>query len=138
MDADMARRFHKRFAAEEELWRSDDRDGHLMIAASFAMGASGLAQIFEMSVMPVTRAWLPYERLDERLLVTQAIEVTRHFLKGMLVNLGLAMPIACLTLPDPGAEATTVYPAHQRSYARRVCTACVSPCMSRWTPHTTI
>ena len=26
-----------------------------MIAASFAMGASGLAQIFEMSVMPVTR-----------------------------------------------------------------------------------
>src|SRR3546814_10300167 len=39
MDADMARRFHKRFAAEEELWRSDDRDGSLIMAASFSMGA---------------------------------------------------------------------------------------------------
>src|SRR3546814_1966674 len=74
MDADMARRFHKRFAAEEELWRSDDRDGHLMIAASFSMGASGLAQIFEMSVLPVTREWLPYEGLEERSLVTHAVE----------------------------------------------------------------
>src|SRR3546814_10732103 len=66
MDADMARRFHTRFAAEEALWRSDDRDGHLMIAASFSMGASWIAQIFEMSVMPVTRAWLPSEGLEER------------------------------------------------------------------------
>jgi hypothetical protein len=112
MDADMARRFHKRFAAEEELWRSDDRDGSLIMAASFSMGASGLAQIFEMSVMPVTREWIPYERLEERMLVTQAIEEKRHFVKGMRVNLGLEMPIASLTLTDTGAEATAVYLAH--------------------------
>ena len=112
MDADMARRFHKRFAAEEELWRSDDRDGHLMIAASFSMGASGLAQIFEMSVMPVTREWLPYEGLEERSLVTHAVEDQRHFVKGMRVNLGLEMPIASLTLTDTGTEATAVYLAH--------------------------
>src|SRR3546814_17812406 len=68
MDADMARRFHKRFAAEEELWRSDDRDGSLIMAASFSMGASGLAQIFEISVMPVTREWIPSEGLEERML----------------------------------------------------------------------
>src|SRR3546814_6523834 len=101
----MARRFHKRFAADEELWRSDDRDGSLIMAASFSMGASGLAQIFEMSVMPVTREWIPYERLEERMLVTQAIEEKRNFVKGMRVNLGLEMPIASLTLTDTGAEA---------------------------------
>src|SRR3546814_20131596 len=84
MDADMARRFHKRFAAEEELWRSDDRDGSLIMAASFSMGASGLAQIFEMSVMPVTREWIPYERLEERRLVPQAIEEKRHFVNGKI------------------------------------------------------
>ncbi|KTE02886.1 hypothetical protein ATE68_22025 [Sphingopyxis sp. H038] len=112
MDADMARRFHKRFAAEEELWRSDDRDGHLIIAASFSIGTSGLAQIYEMSVMPVTREWMPYEGLEERSLVTQAVDQRRHFVKGMRVNLGLEAPIASLTLTDTGAEATAVYLAH--------------------------
>ncbi|KAE8236130.1 hypothetical protein A4X03_0g9545 [Tilletia caries] len=108
----MARRFHKRFAAEEELWKADDRDGHLMIAASFSIGSSGLPQIYEMSVMPVTREWLPYEGLDERTLVVQAVEERRHFVKGMRVNLGLEMPIASLTLTDTGTEATAVYLAH--------------------------
>ena len=112
MDAEMARRFHKRFAAEEELWKADDRDGHLMIAASFSIGASGLPQIYEMSVMPVTREWLPYEGLDEKTLVIQAVEERRHFVKGMRVNLGLEMPIASLTLTDTGTEATAVYLAH--------------------------
>ena len=112
MDAQMARRFHKRFAAEEELWRADDRDGHLMIAASFSIGASGLPQIYEMSVMPVTREWLPYEDLDEKTLVIQAVEERRHFVKGMRVNLGVEMPIASLTLTDTGTEATAVYLSH--------------------------
>src|SRR3546814_16367071 len=62
MDADMARRFHKRFAAEEELWRSDDRDGSLIMAASFSMVSSGPAPIFTMTVMPVPRKWTPYDR----------------------------------------------------------------------------
>lgn len=112
MDADMARRCHKRFAAEEELWKADDREGHLMIAASFSIGASGLPQIYEMSVMPVTREWLPYEGLDEQTLIIQAVEEQRHFVKGMRVNLGLEMPIASLTLTDTGAEATAIYLAH--------------------------
>lgn len=112
MEADMARRFHKRFAAEEELWKADDREGHLMIAASFSIGQSGLPQLFEMSVMPVTREWLPYEGLDERTLVVQAVEQHRHFVKGMRVNLGLEIPIASLTLTDTGTKATAVYLAH--------------------------
>ena len=62
--------------------------------------------------MPVTREWLPYEGLDEKTLVIQAVEERRHFVKGMRVNLGLEMPIASLTLTDTGAEATAVYLSH--------------------------
>src|SRR3546814_11477495 len=65
-----------------------------------------------MAVMPVTREWLPYAGLEERSLVTHAVEDQRHCVKGMRVNLGLEMPIASLTLTDTGAEATAVYLAH--------------------------
>src|SRR3546814_21085377 len=81
MDADMARRFHKRFAAEEELWRSDDRDGHLMIAASVAMVAAGLAQISEMAEMPVTHEWFTSASLEVRTLVTPPAEKQTKFEK---------------------------------------------------------
>ena len=46
------------------------------------------------------------------MLVTQAIEEKRHFVKGLRVNLGFEMPIASLTLTDTGGEATAVYLAH--------------------------
>jgi hypothetical protein len=87
MDEDMARRFHKRFAVEEELWRSDGGGGHLVMSATFSIGASGLPQLFEIAVMPVTREWMPYESLDERALVSKAVGEGRRFVKGLRVNL---------------------------------------------------
>lgn len=109
MDDDMARRFHKRFAIEEELWRSDPEESHLVIAASFSIGASGLPQLFEITVMPVTREWLPYEGLDERSLVRKAVQERRRFVKGLRLNLASDKPIASIALTDTGAEATAIY-----------------------------
>lgn len=109
MDEDMARRFHKRFAVEEELWRSDDHEGHLVIAGSFSIGRSGLPQLIEITVMPVTREWLPYEGLDDRALVTKAVEERRRFVKGMRFNLGTDTPIASLALTDTGAQASAIH-----------------------------
>jgi len=109
MDEEMARRFHKRFAVEEELWRSDDGEGHLVMAASFSIGQSGLPQLYEIAVMPVTQSWMPYETLDERKLVEKASEERRRFVKGMRVNLGLEQPIASIALTDIGPEATAVH-----------------------------
>ncbi|MBV1692349.1 DUF1173 domain-containing protein [Novosphingobium sp. G106] len=109
MDADMARRFHKRFAVEEELWRSEEAEGHLVMAASFAVGASGLPQLFEIAVMPVNRHWLPYESHEERALVAKAVQEKRRFVKGLRVNLGLEAPIASIALKDTGAEATAIH-----------------------------
>jgi hypothetical protein len=108
MDEDMARRFHKRFAVEEELWRSDGGGGHLVMSATFSIGASGLPQLFEIAVMPVTREWMPYESLDERALVSKAVGEGR-FVKGLRVNLGPDQPIASIALKDTGLDATAVH-----------------------------
>lgn len=109
MDEDMARRFHKRFAIEEELWRSDGGGGHLIIGATFSIGASGLPQLFEIAVMPVTREWIPYESLDEQALVSKAIGEGRRLVKGLRVNLGRERPIASIALKDTGLDATAIH-----------------------------
>ena len=109
MDIDLARRFHKRFAMEEELWQSTGDAGHLIIAASFCLKRSGLAEIVEVTLMPVTSEWLPYESIDERALVRHAVEHRRHFVKGMRVDLDADVPIANLTLTDTSPQATAIY-----------------------------
>ena len=109
IDEDMARRFHNRFAVEEALWQSDTEGGHLMMAASFSISASGLPQLYELSVMPVTRDWLPYEGLEERALLMKSVESRRRFVKGMRVNLPASRPIASLTFTDTPQEATAIY-----------------------------
>ena len=109
MDDDMSRRFHKRFAVEEELWRADGNDGHLVMAASFSIGASGLPQLYEAAVMPVTAGWLPYESYSERELLAKGVTESRRFVKGLRFNLGLDVPVASITLTDTGAIPTAVY-----------------------------
>ena len=109
MDEDMSRRFHKRFGVEEELWRSQGEDGRLIMAASFSIGASGLPQLIEMAVMPLSFEWLPYEDFEERALLTKAVRERRRFVKGLRVNLGLDKPIASITLTDTGIEPTAIH-----------------------------
>ena len=109
MDDEMARRFHRRFAVEQELWRSQGDDGHLVMAASFSIGASGLPQLFEVSVVPMTPQWLPFESSDERSLLAKAVTEQRRFVKGLRFNLGLEKPVASVALTDTGAEASAVY-----------------------------
>lgn len=109
MDENMARRFHKRFGVEEQLWNAEDGRGHLIIAATFSVGKSGLPEMIEASVMPVTAEWLPFESFDERALIAKAVNERRHFVKGLRLNLGADVPIASLSLTDTGANATAVF-----------------------------
>lgn len=109
MDEDMARRFHKRFAIEEELWQTGADDGHLILAGTFSIGASGYPQLIEVTVMPVTPEWLPYENLEERTLIEKAVRERRRFVKGLRLNLPSEKPIVSLSLTDTGTEATAVH-----------------------------
>jgi hypothetical protein len=109
MDEDMARRFNRTYSEELQLWRSHEKDDHLVMAASFSINAKGTPQLYEIAVMPVTREWLPYESLDERALLTKAVGDGRTFVKGLRYNLQESKPIASLTLQDTGNQATAVH-----------------------------
>jgi hypothetical protein len=109
MDGDTAKRFHRRFMAEEDLWRSStEDDGHLILAASFSLRRSGAAEMFDIALMPVTREWLPYENLEERELLRVAVTGGRRFVKGLRVELEAAQPIASITLTDTAPLAVAV------------------------------
>ncbi|QYE33150.1 DUF1173 domain-containing protein (plasmid) [Polymorphobacter sp. PAMC 29334] len=110
MDTDTAARFHKRFALEHDLWRSSAaEDGHLIIAASFALRPSGAAEMFDIALMPVTREWLPYENLPERELLRIAVAAQRKFVKGLRVDLNPDRTIANITLTDTQPTAIAVH-----------------------------
>lgn len=109
MDKDMARRFHKRFAVEQQLWNADGGNGHLVMAASFCMSPAGYPEMIEVSVMPVTQEWMPFESLDEFALITKAVRERRRFVKGLRLNLGAEVPIASMSLTDTGSMATAVF-----------------------------
>lgn len=114
LDADMARRFHKRFAVEQELWSALDGKGHLVMAGTFCVSPSGYADLLEVTLMPVTDEWLPFENLDERRLLDKAVSTRRHFVKGMRVNLASDIAMASLSLTDTGRSATAVYLSSMR------------------------
>ena len=110
MDTDTAKRFHRRFATEEDLWRSSaEDDGHLILAASFSLRQSGSAEMFDIALMPVTREWLPYENTTERELLRVAVTGRRSFVKGMRVDLEASRPIANITLTDTAPQAVAVH-----------------------------
>jgi hypothetical protein len=109
MDADMSRRFLKRFADEISLWRRKQNDGHLVMAASFCRRKTGLLDLVEVTVMPVTDRWLPFESVQEEQLLKEAVARRRRFVKGMRVNLEKDVPIASIVLKDTGERATAVY-----------------------------
>lgn len=109
LDRDMARRFHKRFAIEEQLWNMEGGRGHLVIAASFSLSQSGLPEVIEASIMPVTEHWIPFETLDEQGLIARAVGERRRFVKGLRLNLGSEVPIASLALTDTGGTATAIF-----------------------------
>ncbi len=109
MDADMSRRFLKRFSDELALWRRTQNKGHLILAASFCRRKTGLLDLVEVTVMPVTETWLPYESVEEEQLLVEAVMRRRRFVKGMRVNLEKDVPIASIVLKDTGERATAVY-----------------------------
>lgn len=109
LDKDMARRFHKRFGVEEQLWNAEGGRGHLVLAASFSLSQSGLPEVIEASIMPVTEQWLPFETLDEQGLIAKAVSENRRFVKGLRLNLGTEVPIASMALTDTGGTATAIF-----------------------------
>ncbi|MBK7615618.1 MAG: DUF1173 domain-containing protein [Burkholderiales bacterium] len=99
LDEPLYRRLGRRFEAELALWGAAD-DIHLLMIATFSMAAAGIPTIVELSLMPVTRRWLPVEDGFEKQLIDRLVAEDRSFVKGLRYNLDARSAVACATLTD--------------------------------------
>lgn len=115
MNEDVYKRFLKRFESELSLW-SGDETSHLLIVATFGVNGTGTASLEEASAMLVNEHWIPYESVDERLLIDALIQQKRRFVKGLRYNLPSSKVLARAVLNDtdePVALYVTPYGADE-------------------------
>ncbi len=99
LDEKLYRRLGRRFESELALWGAAD-DIHMVIIATFSVAAAGIPTIMELSLMPVTRYWLPVEDGFEKQLIERLVADGRSFVKGLRYNLGAGSALASATLTD--------------------------------------
>jgi hypothetical protein len=99
LDEQLYRRLGRRFDSELALWASADTV-HMIVIATFGVREAGIPTIGEMSLMPVTRQWLPVEDAFAKQLVDKLVAGGRSFIKGLRYNLGAESALACATLTD--------------------------------------
>jgi hypothetical protein len=108
LDEQLYRRLGRRFEPALALWGAAD-DIHMVMIATFSVAAAGIPTIVELSLMPVTRQWLPVEDAFEKQLVERLVGDRRSFIKGLRYNLGAASALACTTLTDCEGSAPLLF-----------------------------
>lgn len=111
LDEQIYRRLARRFERELALWGGAD-DIHMVMIATFSVAAAGIPTIVELSLMPVTRHWLPVEDGVEKQLVDRLVVDGRSFVKGLRYNLGAGSEIASATLIDCEGSAPLLFVDH--------------------------
>jgi hypothetical protein len=66
----------------------------------------------ELSLMPVTRHWLPVEDGFEKQLIERLVADGRSFVKGLRYNLGTGSALASATLTDCEGSAPLLFVVH--------------------------
>jgi hypothetical protein len=108
LDEQLYRRLGRRFESALALWGAAD-DIHMVMIATFSVAAAGIPTIVELSLMPVTRQWLPVEDAFEKQVVEKLVGDGRSFIKGLRYNLGAASALACATLTDCEGSAPLLF-----------------------------
>jgi hypothetical protein len=99
IDEQLYRRLGRRFESELALWGAVS-DIHMVMIATFGIGAAGVPAVAELSLMPVTQQWLPVEDAFDKQLVDRLVAQGRSFVKGLRYNLGAESPLANAVLTD--------------------------------------
>ncbi len=107
LDEQTYRRLGRRFGPELGLWGASE-DIHMVMIGTFSVAASGISTIVEMSLMPVTRQWLPVEDGFDKQLVERLVGDGRSFVKGLRYNLGTDSALASATLTDCEGSPTSL------------------------------
>jgi hypothetical protein len=108
LDEQLYRRLGRRFESALALWGAAD-DIHMVMIATFSVAAAGIPTIVELSLMPVTRHWLPVEDGYEKQLLDRLVGENRAFVKGLHYNLGRGNGIASAVLTDCEGSAPMLF-----------------------------
>jgi hypothetical protein len=108
IDEQLYRRLGRRFEAELALWGASD-DIHMVMIATFGVSSAGVPAIHQLSLMPVTRQWLPVEDGFEKQLLDKLVGESRAFVKGLHYNLGRGDRIASAALTDCEGSAPMLF-----------------------------
>jgi Protein of unknown function (DUF1173) len=111
LDEQLYRRLGRRFENELALWAASD-DIHMVMIATFSVTAAGVPTIAELSLMPVTRCWLPVDDGFEKQLIDRLVADARSFVKGLRYNLAADSALASATLTDCEGTAPLLFVAH--------------------------
>ena len=111
LDEQLYRRLGRRFESELALWGAAE-DVHMVIIATFSVAAAGIPTILELSLMPVTRYWLPVENGFEKQLIDRLVVDGRSFVKGLRYNLNAQSVLASATLTDCEGSAPLLFVVH--------------------------
>jgi len=111
LDEQLYRRLGRRFESALALWGAAE-DIHMVIIATFSVAAAGIPTIVELSLMPVTRQWLPVEDGFEKQLIERLVADGRSFVKGLRYNLGAGSALASATLTDCEGSAPLLFVVH--------------------------
>lgn len=108
IDEQLYRRLGRRFESELALWGASD-DIRMVMIATFGVSSAGVPAIHELSLMPVTRQWLPVEDGFEKQLLDKLVGESRAFVKGLHYNLGKKDRIASAALTDCEGSAPMLF-----------------------------
>ncbi len=111
LDEQLYRRLGRRFDSELALWGAAE-DVHMVIVATFSVAAAGIPTIVQLSLMPVTRDWLPVENGFEKQLIERLVADARSFVKGLRYNLSAGNALASATLTDCEGSAPSLFVVH--------------------------
>jgi hypothetical protein len=107
MNEDLYKRLLKRFDNELQLWAGNSTS-HLLVIGTFGVSAAGVASLEEASLVLTNENWIPYESVDESMLLEALTQQKRRFSKGLRYNLASTSPLATAVLNDT-AEPTALY-----------------------------
>ena len=108
LDEALYRKLGRRFESELALWGAAE-DIHMVMIATFSVSAAGIPTILELSLMPVTRQWLPVDNGFEKQLVDRLVFDGRSFVKGLRYSMGAGSALASASLTDCAGSAPLLF-----------------------------